>query len=109
MNKIECGVGKCSHNRDSLCFAKRVNIGGKSLEGQNVACCGSFLNEILYGDLSNSVGEEIQPCDSLICHTKSCRNNDNSNSLCSLDSIQVNANVNITNYAETGCSSFEEK
>ncbi|MGG7177611.1 DUF1540 domain-containing protein [Clostridium paraputrificum] len=105
MSKIDCTVNNCSHNKKGSCYANRVNIGGKSAEKDDETCCGSFLNEMLYSDLTNNAYSQGS-CDCLVCHVKSC--NFNENSLCSLDDIQVGGE-NVEIYTQTCCRSFESK
>ena len=105
MNKIDCSVSNCSHNKEGLCYANRINIGGKSAVNDCQTCCGSFLNKLLYSDLTNNINGDGS-CDCLVCHVKSCSHNENC--LCSLENIQVDgANPEI--YTETFCKSFELK
>ena len=105
MNKINCEVTNCSHNNSGTCYSNRVNIGGKSANEDCDTCCGSFLDQILYSDLTNNTNSEGQ-CDCLVCKVESCQYN--SNSLCSLDSINVSGQ-NVKLYSETNCASFELK
>lgn len=106
MSKVECSVRGCSHNKECVCYADRVNIGGKSANSESGTCCGSFLNEILYSSLTNSVAGNSRECECLVCHTETCKHNDNS--LCSLDSISVNGGSGAAIYTETSCGSFEK-
>lgn len=103
MSRIECTVSNCSHNKKNICYANRVNVGGKSAENNEQTCCGSFLNRLLYSDLTNNVFSGGS-CDSLICYVKSCKHN--SNSLCEMEQIQI-AGVEANMYDKTTCESFE--
>lgn len=103
MNRVECGVINCSHNKGGDCYANRVNIGGKSASKDAETCCGSFLNKLLYSDLTNNIYGGGS-CDCLVCYVKSCKFN--SDSLCSLDSIEVGGN-DVEIYTETRCESFQ--
>ena len=105
MNKINCEVINCSHNKSAICFSNRVNIGGKSATEEYDTCCGSFLDSLLYSDLTNNTNSDGS-CDCLVCNVESCTYN--YNSICSLDSINVSGQ-NVKLYSETNCSSFELK
>lgn len=105
MNKINCDVNNCSHNNSGTCYSNRVNIGGKSAHKDCDTCCGSFLDQLLYSDLTNNTNSEGQ-CDCLVCKVESCTHN--YNSLCNLDSINVSGQ-NVKLYSETNCASFELK
>lgn len=105
MTKINCNVEECSHNSSGSCHADRVNVGGKSAVNNEQTCCGSYLNSLLYGNLTNSTTSSSQ-CDCLVCHVKSCEHNDNS--LCNLESIEVGGQ-NASIYTETNCNSFESR
>lgn len=105
MNKISCDVSNCSHNKNACCYANRVNIGGKSAETNEETCCGSFLNRLLYSDLT-SCSECGGCCDTLVCFVGSCKHNNNS--LCNLGEISVCGN-DVEVYTETKCNSFQEK
>lgn len=102
MNKIKCNVTNCSHNKCGTCYSNRVNIGGQSALVDEKTCCGSFLNKLSYGELTNSVNHD-GACDSVVCFVKGCKHNNNN--LCSLDSIQI-VGDNVEVYTETKCHSF---
>jgi len=103
VSRIECNVSNCSHNQENSCYANRVNIGGKSSNNNKQTCCGSFLNRLLYSDLTSNVISG-GACESLLCYVKSCKHN--SNSLCEMEQIQV-AGVEASMYDKTNCDSFE--
>lgn len=105
MNKINCSVNNCSHNSSNTCYADRVNISGHGSKCSENTCCASFLDEKLYGNLTNNVNPFTSStnCDVLVCGVETCKYN--SNHLCSLDSIDVGGSfVNL--YSETSCNSF---
>ena len=103
MNNINCEVYNCSHNKSSICFSNRVNIGGKTANTECDTCCGSFLDKSLYSDLTNNTNSN-GTCDCLVCKVDSCKYNDNS--LCNLNSIFVSGK-NVKLYSETNCASFK--
>lgn len=103
MYRIECSVTNCSHNKSNCCYANRVNIGGKSAEDEVQTCCGSFLNRLLYSDLTNNTNSSGS-CDSLVCYVQSCKNN--CNNLCTLEQIVVGG-ASAEVYVETNCESFD--
>lgn len=105
MEKINCDVTNCSHNKSGTCYSNRVDIGGISASSEHGTCCGSFLNEYLYSDLTNNKNSNGQ-CDSLTCNSQSCTHN--YNKLCELSSINVSGHGSQV-YSETRCSSFESK
>jgi hypothetical protein len=105
MNRINCDVTNCSHNKTGICYSNRVDIGGVSASSERGTCCGSFLNESLYSDLTNNTNSKGQ-CDALTCNVESCAHNDNK--LCDLNSVNVSGN-GVQVYSETRCSSFDYK
>lgn len=104
MSKISCDVCSCSHNKENKCYSNRVNIGGKSADKDMQTCCGSFLNNLLYGELTNNVNSGGL-CDCLVCYVDTCKHN--CNHLCDLEEIHVHGpSANL--YEETNCDSFEK-
>ncbi|RDY28044.1 DUF1540 domain-containing protein [Romboutsia weinsteinii] len=105
MMKIDCSVTKCSHNKESVCYANRINVGGYGAKTACDTCCASFLDKAHYSNLTNNTNTD-GPCDCLVCDAKDCKHNDNK--LCTANSIQVNGgDVHI--YNETECSTFALK
>lgn len=108
MQKINCEVTNCSHNKSGVCYSNRVDIGGINACSESGTCCGSFLNEAHYGDLtSNTNSNSHSHCDCLICKVESCTHNQNT--LCDLNSINVCGSSTSQIYYETECGSFEAK
>ncbi|MDS0527379.1 DUF1540 domain-containing protein [Clostridium sp. SHJSY1] len=105
MSRIQCDATKCSHNNNSACYANRVNIGGNAAQQDTQTCCGSFLNKLLYSDLTNNTNCQ-GPCDTLVCFVKGCQHNENT--LCNLNQISVGRNT-AEIYDETLCESFQRK
>ena len=105
MQRINCDVTNCSHNKTGICYSNRVDIGGISASSEGGTCCGSFLNKALYSALTNNTNSSTH-CDSLICSAENCAHNDNK--LCDLQSINVSGSK-AQIYAETKCASFDAK
>jgi hypothetical protein len=105
VEKINCEVTNCSHNKTGVCYSNRVDIGGMSASTEKGTCCGSFLHESLYGNLTDNTNAKGQ-CDALTCNVESCTHN--ANRLCKLESIQVSGD-GAQIYSETRCSSFDAK
>ena len=105
MQKINCDVNNCSHNKSGVCYSNRVDIGGMTSSTSNDTCCGSFLDKKLYSDLTNNTNSSSS-CDCLICKVTNCVHNENS--LCDLSSINVSGS-GAKLYSETNCESFETK
>lgn len=107
---IKCTVNNCSHNKSEICYADRINIGGTCSKKSSDTCCGSFLDEKHYGDLTNSALINGQtdgaPCDCIVCSVETCKFN--SNSLCSLNSINVASDNTAHLYTEANCESFKD-
>lgn len=103
MQKINCDVNNCSHNKEGVCYSNRVDIGSTSCT-DNDTCCGSFLDRRHYSDLTNNTNSSGS-CDCLICKATECTHNENCN--CTLSSINVSgSHANI--YTETCCESYEK-
>ncbi|NME81808.1 DUF1540 domain-containing protein [Clostridium sp. SM-530-WT-3G] len=105
MQKINCDVCNCSHNKNNVCYSNTVDIGGMSASSDSGTCCGSFLIRSLYGDLTSNTNSS-GPCDALICSVETCTHN--CNKLCDLQSINVSGS-NSQIYSETKCASFEKQ
>lgn len=105
MAKINCTVSNCSHNKSNICYSNIVNInGGDSKEVCNT-CCGNFLDEKTYSNLTNNTNAS-GPCKALVCNVESCIYNHNLG--CTADGIDVSGdNANL--YTETNCTTFERK
>ncbi len=104
MSKINCSVINCSHNDEHICYANVVNVGGKSAKDHYDTCCASFLDSVIYSDLTSNVNEKGDECRAITCNVGTCTYN--SNYLCYAKSIDVSGkNVNL--YLETNCSTFK--
>jgi hypothetical protein len=103
MAKIDCTVTNCSHNKDEICYANRINVSGGNAEKVLDTCCASFLNSDIYSNLTNNTNDKNHRCSAIVCTVPSCEYN--KNQLCYADNIQVNGEgANI--YEETNCSTF---
>ena len=105
MEKINCDVSNCSHNKSGVCYSNRVDISGMTSSTSNDTCCGSFLDIQLYSDLTNNTNDPGK-CECLVCRVTNCIHNENT--LCNLSSIHVSG-CGARLYTETNCESFEEK
>lgn len=106
MSKINCSVSNCSHNSEYICFANVINVGGKSAKKDCDTCCASFLDAVIYNDLTNNINEKGHECSAITCNVGTCTYN--SNSMCNAESIDVSGeNVNI--YTQTDCLTFKIK
>ncbi len=103
MEKINCNVSNCSHNCSGVCYSNRVDIGGTSACSSNGTCCGSFLDESLYGNLTSNTNSSSK-CNCLVCSAENCVHN--KNKYCTLSAITVSG-LNSRVYSETECASFE--
>jgi len=104
MSKINCSVTNCSHNDETICYANVINVGGKSAKEDSDTCCASFLDAVIYNELTNNINEKGDECRAITCNVGTCTYN--SNNLCNADSIDVSGkNVNL--YSETNCSTFK--
>ncbi|MEF9987423.1 MAG: DUF1540 domain-containing protein, partial [Bacteroidales bacterium] len=89
MAKINCSVTNCSHNKSSICYSNMVNIGGGCVEKECSTCCGSFLDERNYSNLTNNTND-CGPCDALVCSVETCTYNNNKS--CSAQNINISGN-----------------
>ncbi|MEG6586666.1 DUF1540 domain-containing protein [Dendrosporobacter sp. 1207_IL3150] len=103
MNRINCNVTSCSHNKSRVCYANCVDIVGSSAKEEHNTSCGAFLDRSVYSELTNNVLSSGS-CDCLKCTVDTCSYN--SNHLCTLESIQVNGDGS-DYYTHTECSSFK--
>ncbi len=105
MNKINCNVDNCSHNSTGVCYANRIDVGGKGVTEACETCCGSFLDKKHYSTLTNNTNAD-GPCDCIVCSAEKCVYNNNK--LCTADTIQVSGH-DAQIYTETICSTFKTK
>ena len=105
MNKINCNVENCSHNSTGICYANRINVGGKGATDAYETCCGSFLDKRHYSTLTNNTNAD-GPCDCIVCSAENCTYNNNK--LCYAETIQVSGD-NVNMYTEAMCSTFQTK
>lgn len=105
MPEIRCNVTNCSHNNNSICFSNVVNVGGTNAKKDCDTCCASFLDEALYGSLTNNVNNPGSPCNSITCEANTCVYNHNE--YCTAPSIEVNGN-SVHIYTETNCKTFRK-
>ena len=105
MNKINCTVENCSHNDTGVCYANRIDVGGKGATDACETCCGSFLDKRHYSTLTNNTNSQ-GACDCLVCDVMNCAYNDNK--LCTAETINVSG-VNVNIYGETNCETFKQK
>lgn len=103
MAKIGCRVTACSHNHSGVCYANCVDIVGSSAKKDSETCCGSFLNKLVYSELTNNTLSSGS-CDCLKCTVETCTFN--RNNLCVLESIQVSGE-NVEYHTQTECASFQ--
>jgi hypothetical protein len=103
MAKINCEVTNCSHNNAGECYANCIDIVGSSAKKEYDTCCGSFLNNLTYSELTNNT-LSAGSCDCLKCTVETCKFHDNH--LCTLDHIQVSGQ-GAQYYTQTDCSSFK--
>lgn len=106
MPKINCGVTNCSHNNKRVCYANIINVAGASAHDEFDTSCTSFLDSLVYSDLTNNVNQLSSSCSAITCDADDCSYN--SNKLCNADSIMVSGN-NANLYLETNCSTFKLK
>jgi hypothetical protein len=103
MARINCGVSSCSYNKESICYADTVNIGGIGATNKESTCCGSFLNQQHYSNLaeytSNRGSAEV-----ITCQVDTCAFN--ADQECRLTDIEVGGIREATIYTETRCQSF---
>jgi len=104
MSKINCIVSNCSHNNGNTCFANIINVGGKNAKDDGDTCCASFLDSVIYNDLTNNINERGKECNAITCNVGTCTYN--SNNLCSAESIDVSGE-DVDLYLETNCSTFK--
>ncbi|WP_300385048.1 DUF1540 domain-containing protein [Clostridium sp.] len=103
MTNINCTATNCSHNKETICHANIINIVGVNSEKDCDTACSSFLDKDHYGNLSNNIFSEGNPCDALVCKVNTCKYNDNK--ACNLDSINVSGK-SVKIYEQTSCESF---
>lgn len=102
---ISCSVNNCSHNSNGSCCANAIRVGGKGVSKAEYTCCGSFLDQANYSNLTNSQTSS-GVCESITCEAKNCKHNNNC--ACTASNIQING-TDVNLYSETNCSTFELK
>ncbi|MDA3730430.1 DUF1540 domain-containing protein [Niameybacter massiliensis] len=104
MTKVKCSVSNCSYNKDHVCYAERVAIGGQAAVVDEATCCGTFLNEDAYSNLAEHTAYK-SACKAVSCTVATCVHHKNDQ--CMLDCIAVEGSGNAAAYVETCCSSFK--
>lgn len=106
MAKISCTVSNCSYNQGSACYASSIKVGGESAKKQEDTCCGSFLNQIAYSNLTDSASGG-KGSSQIFCDVASCKHH--SAKRCELSAIRVGGSSTSEIYTQTDCLSFEKK
>lgn len=106
MPTINCSVETCSYNKEHICCASVVNVGGKGSRTTEGTCCGTFLNRLGYSNLAEYT-EERGSTDAILCRVETCAYHKNEH--CTLDEIEVGSLKEAEVYTETDCLSFEKK
>ena len=106
MGKVSCSVESCSYNQSRVCYAGTIKIGGQGASEEDGTCCGSFLNQRSYSNLSDYTSMR-GATDEINCTVGNCRYN--SEKKCSLSSIDVGGDRETQLYSETMCQSFDKK
>lgn len=105
MATIQCSIRNCSYNANNKCHLSTVNIGGKSSVHECQTCCGSFLDNDCYSNLSKYSSNKN--ASEILCSVGTCAYN--SNAKCTKDQIEVTGLPDASLYSETLCSSFKYK
>ncbi|MBV7271826.1 DUF1540 domain-containing protein [Clostridium thailandense] len=106
MYRIACNVTNCSHNKNEICYANRINVSGGNANNSVETNCASFLDNAHYSDLTSNTNNPGEECKTIVCDVQSCAYNDNT--LCHADSIKVSGGESHL-YEETNCSTFKDK
>lgn len=108
MSNIQCGVQTCAHNKSGGCFAATLNIGGIGAINATQTCCGSYLNNQVYGNLVGYGTLKSQPL-SIGCSAGNCKHNDGGTCV-RPGGISVNNSTAISCVnTDTECDSFENQ
>ena len=106
MPRINCSVRYCYYNKDQICGAHVLNVGGKSAKITEATCCETYQQQLEY----NSLGEnEVSwgETDVILCEVDTCAYHEKRH--CTLKEIEVGSLKEVETYSETDCLSFERK
>ena len=106
MARVNCGVSSCSYNKEGICYADTVNIGGKGATHRESTCCGSFLNPQHYSNLAEFTSNRGS-ADKITCQVDTCSYN--ADQECRLSDITVGGIREATMYTETMCQSYNKE
>lgn len=106
MASIQCSIKNCSYNANNKCTLKTVKIGGISSLHECQTCCGSFLNNNCYSNLSNYTGSDCHDHE-ILCSVGTCAHN--CSEKCTKDMIEITGLPDASIYTETLCYSFDNK
>ena len=100
---INCSVESCKYNKDKICGAERLQIGGKDAHWTESTCCETYTEDM---QAANNVAEAGET-EEILCKVETCAYNVNRH--CSLSEIEVSSQGEVSDYTETDCLSFERK
>lgn len=103
MARVNCGVSSCSYNKERICYADSVNIGGKGATKRESTCCGSFLDHQHYSNLAEHTSNRGS-AELITCQVDTCAYN--AKQECRLTDIEVGGSREASIYTETRCQSF---
>ena len=103
MPTINCSVESCVYNKEKICEAEILQIGGKGANWTESTCCETYRDS---DDVHNNVTEAGET-EEILCKVETCDYNVNKH--CSLSEIEVSSHGDVSDYTETDCLSFERK
>ena len=103
MPTINCSVESCVYNKQKICEAETLQIGGKGANWTESTCCETYRDS----DDAQNVTIEVGETEEILCKVETCAYNVNKH--CSLDEIEVSSLAEVSDYTETDCLSFERK
>lgn len=104
MPRINCSVESCYYNKQKICEAEVLNIGGKDANITESTCCETYKENV---SCQNAVGKSPAQgaTEEILCSVGTCAYNIHKH--CSLSEIEVSSLGEVDSYKETDCLSFE--
>lgn len=102
---ISCSVESCSYNKDRICSASILNIGGSEAQITEATSCETYLKQSEYSNLAETVSRGHT--ETIFCSVNTCAYHAKEH--CTLNEIEVGSLKEVDTYNETDCLSFERK
>jgi len=102
---ISCSVNSCSYNKEKICGASVLTIGGTGAQITEATCCETYLSREEYSNASEEANRG--DTEAILCSADTCAYHAKQH--CTLNEIEVGSLKEVESYTETDCLSFERR